>query len=70
MKRVLILLFLLAGAGFLSSQVTAEESELPKTIEDGLVLVEDSRLAAVYAEPGADLGGYNRVNVLPAQVAF
>ena len=62
-------LILLACAGFLAP-LSADDTDLPETLEDGLVLVEGSKLAAVYAEPGADLGEYNRVNVLDAKVAF
>ena len=44
--------------------------DFPKVTEDGLVLVEDSNLALVYADPEADLSGYTRVRLLDAEVAF
>ena len=48
----------------------SKKSELPEFTEDGLQLRPDSRLAIVYAEPGADLSGYKRVKLLDAYVAF
>lgn len=47
-----------------------KEQELPEVTSDGLHRVPDSRLAVVYAEPGADLAPYNRVKLLAAYVAF
>jgi len=46
------------------------KSDLPEFTEDGLQLVPDSKLAIVYAEPGAELSGYTRVMLLDAYVAF
>ncbi len=37
---------------------------------DGLHRVPDSKLAIVYAQPGADLSPYNRIQLLDAYVAF
>jgi hypothetical protein len=48
----------------------AQNEELPEVTEDGLRLVPDSRLAIVYAEPGASLAEYKRVNILDPYVAF
>lgn len=48
----------------------AGKPELPAVTEDGLHLVPDSRMAIVYAEPGADLAGYRSVKLLDAYVAF
>jgi hypothetical protein len=48
----------------------ARKQELPEVTEDGLHRVENSRMAVVYAEPGADLSGYDRVQLLDAYVAF
>lgn len=53
-----------------ASPAMARTQELPQVTEDGLHRVEDSRLAVVYAEPGADLAGYRRVQLLEAYVAF
>ncbi|MFC1795669.1 DUF3313 family protein [Pseudomonadota bacterium] len=48
----------------------AKKQELPEVTSDGLHRVPDSKLAVVYAEPGADLAPYQRVNLLDAYVAF
>jgi hypothetical protein len=50
--------------------LSAREAELPEVTEDGLHRVHDSKLAIVYAEPGADLAPYQRVLLLDAYVAF
>ena len=56
--------------GWVSSGVAASEMELPQITEDGLHKVEGSKLAVVYAEPGADLSGYDKVQLMDAYVAF
>lgn len=48
----------------------AKKEELPEVTEDGLHRVPDSKLAVVYAEPGADLSQYQRVQLVDAYVAF
>ena len=48
----------------------AKQQELPDITEDGLVRVPDSKLAIVYAEPGATLAQYQRIQMLDAYVAF
>jgi hypothetical protein len=48
----------------------AKKQELPEVTEDGLHRVPDSRMAIVYAKPGADLSGYENVQLLEAYVAF
>jgi hypothetical protein len=50
--------------------VVAKEQQVPEVTEDGLHLVKDSKLALVYAEPGASLAGYERVMLLDAYVAL
>ena len=59
------LLFVLAAA-----PLGAEENQLPEVTEDGLHRVHDAKLAIVYAEPGAELSAYRRVQLLDAYVAF
>ena len=54
----------------LASSSLAKETELPEVTEDGLHRVPDSRMAIVYAEPGADLSMYQKVQLLDAYVAF
>ena len=64
--------FMLLAAALLalSGPTTAKKQELPEVTEDGLHRVHDSKLAIVYAEPGASLAGYERVQLLDAYVAF
>jgi hypothetical protein len=50
--------------------VASQKQDLPEFTQEGLQLLADSRLAIVYAEPGADLSGYRRVKLLEAYVAF
>jgi hypothetical protein len=69
--RYFALIALGALLGAVSLTVPAsKKSELPEFTKDGLQLRPDSRLAIVYAEPGADLSGYERVMLLDAYVAF
>ncbi len=69
--RAVFSLLLIATLGlFAASGVHAKKQELPDVTVDGLHLVSDSRLAIVYAEPGADLAPYKRVQLLGAYVAF
>ena len=51
------------------SPVMAKKS-LPAVNDEGMELVKDSKLATVYADPGADLSIYNRIWLQDATVAF
>ncbi len=53
-----------------SLSALARKQEWPEVTEDGLHLVHDSKLAVVYAEPGADLSIYSKVVILEPTVAF
>jgi len=69
--RKLFTLVLIALFGLIAtSGVYAKKQELPEVTVDGLHRVPDSKLAIVYAEPGADLAPYKRVKLLDAYVAF
>ena len=68
--RNVLLLILCALFSLAAATVHAKKKELPDITVDGLHRVPDSRLAIVYAEPGADLGPYNRITLLDAYVAF
>lgn len=46
------------------------KKNLPAVNDEGMELVKDSRLAIVYADPGADLGIYRRIWLEDATVAF
>jgi hypothetical protein len=61
---MLIVLVFASGASF------AEKQALPEVTADGLHRVAGTRLALVYAEPGADLSQYQRINMADAYVAF
>ena len=62
---VLAVMFALATI----SPALAKKS-LPAVNDEGMELVEDSDLATVYADPGADLSIYNRIWLQDATVAF
>lgn len=53
----------------MSAAVVAQDPLKDTTIE-GLQLIRDTNLALVYAEPGADLGRYNRIYLADTYVAF
>jgi len=57
--------FLLATSG-----LYAATDKLPEVTVDGLHHLSDTELAIVYAEPGADLGQYNKVYLVEPYVAF
>lgn len=46
------------------------QQDTPQATIEGLKLVEDTRLATVYAEPGADFSHYNRINLDDTYVSF
>ena len=63
---VMATVFLTCTAGL----AFAKKENLPDITEDGLHLVKDTKLALVYAEPGADLSQYKRIYMNDAYVAF
>ena len=52
------------------SLTAVAKDELPEITEDGLHKMKDTNLGLVYADPDADLSGYQRVMLLDATVAF
>jgi len=68
-NRVCLTLFALIASISIGSPAWAKK-DLPAVNDDGMVLVKDSDLASVYADPGADLGIYKRFILLDATVAF
>ena len=53
------------------ASVAKKKSEIPQTTVEGLVLVPDTKeIAYVWAEPGADLSQYKRINLVEPEVAF
>lgn len=72
MKKSLLLLTLLAlviaSAPALASK---DDNEIPEYTVEGLKLVPDTKgIALVWAKPGANLSGYNRVYITEPYVAF
>ena len=65
-----LLLPIVAFSLIAAPPLLAKKQELPEVTEDGLHRVPDSKMAVVYAEPGADLAQYQRIQLLPAYVAF
>jgi len=68
-NRVFLTFFTMIAAMAAASPVWAKK-DLPAVNDDGMVLVENSELASVYADPGADLGIYKRFILLDASVSF
>jgi len=67
-KLSLAVLVLLTGVVAISP--TWAKKSLPAVNDEGMELVKDSKLATVYADPGADLSIYKRIWLEDATVAF
>lgn len=52
------------------ASIAAAAEQMPETTTDGLVLMDDTKLRAVYVEPGATLAQYTKVSLLDCYVAF
>lgn len=63
-------IFAALAAALFSLNLTAKEKQWPEVTEEGLQRVPDTRMAVVYAEPGADLSGYTKVMLVEPEVAF
>jgi len=50
--------------------IAVAKTDFPAVSHDGLHLMPDTKLRAVYMKPGADLSQYDRVSLLDAYVAF
>jgi hypothetical protein len=66
----IFLIILMLTLSFLPMTSVWAKQNLPAVNDEGMELVKDSKLATVYADPGADLSIYNRVMLLDATVAF
>ncbi len=54
-----------------TTDLMAQRGKTPPAVTpDGLELVPDTRLGLVYADPDADLSGYDRLLLMDAQVSF
>jgi len=67
-KALITIMALVLAIASLSSAWAKEN--LPAVNDEGMELVKDTDLATVYADPGADLGIYNRIWLQDATVAF
>ena len=68
-SKFYFVMFTLILSLFIASPALAKKS-LTAVNEEGMELVRDSDLATVYADPGADLGAYQRIWLKDATVAF
>ena len=68
-SKLYFVVFTLIFGFFIASPAFAKKS-LPAVNDEGMELVRDSDLATVYADPGADLGAYQRIWLKDATVAF
>ena len=68
-SRISIAIITLLLGLAVASPAWAKKS-LPEVNDEGMELVNDTRNTTVYADPGADLGIYNRILLLDATVAF
>ncbi len=64
-NKIIFPLFLVMFATF-----AVAKTDFPAVSHDGLHLMPDSKLRAVYMKPGADLSQYDRVAILDTYVAF
>lgn len=64
-KRIIVSAFLLMAAS-----LAVAKADLPAVSHDGLHLLPDTKLRAVYMKPGADLSDYDKVALLDTYVAF
>jgi hypothetical protein len=54
----------------LAATIAVAKTDLPAVSHDGLHLVPDTKLRAVYMRPGADLSQYDKIALLDTYVAF
>ena len=68
-RKISVVLVTLLLATAVTAPAWAKKS-LPAVNDEGMELVKDSKLATVYADPGADLSIYSKVWLKDATVAF
>jgi len=69
LRKSIVLFSSLCIASYSLSGVANSQS-YPEVSDDGLQLVKDTKMAAVYAEPGADLSAYSRIKLVAPEIAF
>jgi hypothetical protein len=70
MKKSLIILSLVVLALSTVTTFADDKKVMPATTVEGLELVPNTVMAAVYAQPGANLSQYRRINLVEPEVAF
>jgi hypothetical protein len=70
MNSRILTAFLASFSLLITVSSTYAKEELPQTTIEGLERVEDSKLALVYVEPGADFSQYSRIYMVDTYVAF
>lgn len=70
MNLTRVVRLLAAAMAMLLAATAAAKDSLPQVSHDGLHLVKDTKLRAVYMRPGADLEEYDKVALLDAYVSF
>jgi hypothetical protein len=70
MKSKTPFLIALCAAACLLALPAAAKDKLPETTKDGLKLVNQTKLGAVYTKPGATLQAYDKIYLVDAYVAF
>ena len=65
-----LLKLIVAALALISTATLAANTALPEVSHDGLHLMKDTKLRAVYMKPGANLKSYDKVALLAAYVAF
>jgi hypothetical protein len=69
-KNVVQIVMALVATTALAATTVLAKDELPTVSHDGLHLMPDTKLRAVYMMPGADLSQYDKVTLLDTYVAF
>jgi hypothetical protein len=70
MKLATLLKSIAAVLSLVFAATVAADTGLPEVSHDGLHLMKDTKLRAVYMKPGANLKDYNKVALLATYVAF
>jgi Protein of unknown function (DUF3313) len=68
-RKVSLIISSLLVSALAVSPVWAKQ-DLPAINDEGMELVKDTKMTTIYADPGADLGIYNRIMLEDASVAF
>jgi len=68
--RAFLVVTLVIGAGIFSPIADAKKKELPPVSPEGLKLVPNTKVSAVYMRDGANFSGYDKVAILDCYVAF